>query len=304
MSIKLWKRSPLAGPVLRVLCVLAALQLAASVWTWQRARASLGEAMLSLGAQLMLYANARSQSPPRELVLNGLGLHMSTGTSSDPPATVLAAFAAMCKTRAGNLARSWAAPSTARAAEGREVGLLDGVLRVGDDTRGALACFDVGTPELSLEEFVGRAQRVAETGDFAQLGALRYVSVEGSASGSFFVATFSEGPLSLAKAFPAAGDAPGRDPELVPRPASARRILSAFSPGRDESANVYVSPDQSVEQLARFYRAQLPQRGFKLLPGPESSSGDAFIAEREGRVVAFSFSKTPEGRGAVTISAL
>lgn len=291
-------------PLGRVLCLLLFLQLSASAFSLHRAKANLGEVMLSLGAQLMLYANARSQSAPRQILVNGLSLHLSTGTSADPPRRVLDAFAAMCKQRAGHLLRRLAARDLVRRGLDSELGLLDGVLRVGDDRRGALACFDVGTPELSLEELVERAERVAETGDFSALGALRYVSVEGTPEGSFFVASWSEGSLRLSQAFPAQGDAPGRDPDGVPRPPRARRILSASERGRSEHVGVYVSQARS-DELARFYRTELAARGFALLEakGQRTTRHD-FMADRAGRTFAFSFSKTPAGAGVVTISSL
>jgi hypothetical protein len=282
------------------------MQLICSAWALHRARANVGEVMLSLGAQLMLYANARTQTPPRQLVLNGLALQVSTGTSRDAPQTVLDAFAAMCKQRAGQLRATLAAPLARGGAIDSDMGLLDGVLRVGNETRGALACLDVGTRELSLEEWVERAKRVAETGDFAQLGALRYVSVQGSEHGSFFVATWSEGSLALAHAFPARGDVPGRDLELVPRPGGARRILSAWESGRTEATNVYLAQRQTPAQLEAFYRRELRRRNFSLLDAgtPRSTTIGGLIAEQAGRLVAFSFSKTPAGEGVVTISSL
>src|SRR5690606_14714727 len=132
-----------AAPYLRVALALLLLQLGFSAWALRAARASVGEVMLTLGAQLMLYKNARTQSAPRQLVLNGLELDLSTGTSSDPPRAVLDQFAVMCKSRAGHVGQQFDALRGRLAQEGADLGLLDGVLRAGDERRGVVACLDV-----------------------------------------------------------------------------------------------------------------------------------------------------------------
>jgi hypothetical protein len=306
MLIRLLKLRSMVWPCLRVLGVLAVLQAGLSAWSLHKARASLDEVILSLGAQLMLYKNARKQSPPRSLVLNGLALQLSTGTSGDPPHAILDQFASMCRARAGKLGRQFPEAQKLLKKQGGEPGLLDGVLRAGDHRRGAVACLDVGTQQLSIQEFVARMARVAESGDFAQLGALRYVTVEGDESGSAFVALWSEDALRLGQAFPEHGDAPGADFDFVPRPAHARRILSAWENQSAQGINVYLTQAAEPEALETYYRHELSRRGFKLLnpSGTKGAKLRGLVAERQGHSVAFSFSKTPEGEGLVSIEPL
>ena len=76
--------------------------------------------------------------------------------------------------------------------------------------------------------------------------------------GSRVVTLWSEGSLDLGRMFPAAGDAPGTDSSVVPRPAGSRRTLSASVEGFPAAIRIYesaASPDELVASAGAALRA-------------------------------------------------
>lgn len=67
------------------------------------------------------------------------------------------------------------------------------------------------------------------------------------------------------KEFPVHGDAPGRDPDGVPRPSGSTRILATEAKQADATFNVYRSSAKSAAVIAKEYSATLSRAGFTIV---------------------------------------
>jgi hypothetical protein len=247
----------------RTAWMLALASLPAALSLWQgRARAN--ERILDAGAELLAYARASELDGSRTLVVNGLPVHVLSGSTADPVSVLLDTFQARCRRASGGLdrvprdmprSRRW--PRIAERA-------LDPVLRHDDPSGGYVGCLDLGRAVLPAEQLVDRVRRFLESGDVSEVGDVRFAWAFRSDSGTHYIAVYTDGPMPLAKLFPVHGDAPGTDVVGMPRPSRARRVLSAFQ--RDASPMVasYES-ELSPEASVRAFRAQLARAGSTLV---------------------------------------
>lgn len=296
-------RSRLQG-ALRVAALLVVVALGALLWTWQRAHAYGERVLTEVGEHMMRYAGARQQSAPEELTLNGSHFLLSTGSVEAPVDEVLDVFHAKCNRRNGQLHDQWAEVAEARGVEHTHYNsLLDGVFRGSDGQRGVLACLETGPARLSPELLLARARRALDTGDLAQLGGLRYVFVTpGSSHGvSVFVAVWSEGPVNFRSMFPSHGDAPGADPEGIPRPPNTRRVIASAPEGHAASLHVYSSTELHRDDLRAFYATELPKAGFKLY----RDKPELLVAVDGPRTLTLSLKDDPKsGKGIATLASI
>jgi hypothetical protein len=284
-------RRRLIGLLRAALCVglLAALVLGLALRT---ARAEVNEKLLGFGAELAAWQSARLHSTPRRLSLNGLELGVVTASSAEGVRASLDRFHTLCKRRGG-----LAVPAALR---DRFPAGLDGVLRQDADEEGFLACLDSGAP-LEFEELVRRLEAFADTGDLQALGELRYVFARRSGETTTLLVFWSEGSAPLAQLFPSQGDAPGRDPEGVPRAPGSRRLLSAAEHGAPYSAAVYAIEGQSPEALGAWYREAFEAQGWSLSSGSDPS---VLVVRRAERTVLVKVAPARDGRLFVTVSEL
>jgi hypothetical protein len=219
---------------------------------------------------MMRYDQARAQDAPRQLVVNGQTIHLSSGNAARSLTTVLDFFEARCADVDGAIVeqteaaiREYGRPASVPAGDTSPV-LRDE--RVG---RGFVACLDLGAQSLSPTEIAARLRRYNASGDVHDIGDVRYVFAEGDARSTHFVAMWSEGSFNLRQMVPAdGGDAPGTDPADAPRPAGARRALHAFERGQSESITVYWS-ERTDSELEEHYRSSLPRHGWSLVEHPD-----------------------------------
>lgn len=275
---------------------LSLVWVVAALFAARAARADLDEAMIGFGAETMRLAEAREQSAPTELSINGARMLVSSGMDDRSVSEVLDVFEARCRALDGDFAAQ-----LEQAGESIPEGgdWLDGTIRQGDDERAYVACLDLGQSGLDPAGLLARVQRFLDTGDLAEIGELRYVFAERAEHGTHFVAYWTEGAFPLRAMFPSEGDAPGRDVEGVARPPGARRVLSATAAGEPYSLTVYAGASMGVEALESFYRTSLVEQGFRLL---EAEPGEAYevdgdrglVVEREGRIVTLVVADHPE----------
>lgn len=291
---------------LRVSAWLALVSLAALAWTWQRAHAY-GERMLNqLGEHMLRYGQALHQTSPEELNINGSRFLLSTGSAEASVDEVLNDFHAKCNLRNGQLHDQWAEVAAARGVEVSHYNynsLLDGVFRGTDGRRGVLACLETGPARLSPELLLERGRRAIQTGDLSQLGGLRYVFVTpgSSPSLSVFVALWSEGPVNIRTMFPSQGDAPGEDPEGVPRPAPTARVIATQPKGHAASLHVYTSSTLHRDELRAFYAKELPKAGFTLY----SDKPELLVAVAGRRTLTLTLRDDPKsGKGIATLATI
>lgn len=262
-------------------------------WVYRSARAQMSESLMDFGVQMMAYEGATHQDAPRQLVVNGQTIHLSSGTTTDDPMQVLSVFEERCASWDGDLGAQVAQ------LEMEEEGSQVPVLRADDGRTGYVACIDLGAQSIDLAEFGDRLARFGSTGDVSEIGEARYVFVEPTRHGAHFVAVWTAGEFNVDRMFPEEGDAPGRDVSGVSRPPASRRVLSGFERGLPHTMTVYASPSAD-DELERFYRDDLEANGWTLVPlatERTSAAPRTLIAERGERMVTLVLLPDAEGGG-------
>jgi hypothetical protein len=266
------------------LCLLAIVAVLVA-GCLRSAHAHLGETLLTFGDQLGKWQGMKANSGPRRLYVNGLALGLITLSTNLDVSHALDRFQDLCRKRGG-----LAVPSPLGNKLGANTHIFDGSFRQESAAQGVLACLDSGHP-LTLSELTERLTRLRDTGDLGALGDLRYVLARRSGATTSLLVFWTEGSVPLFQLFPKTGDAPGRDPNDVPRPPSGQRTLSAAEQGAPYALTLYRMPNQTPDQLRQWYRRELETSGWHVR---EDSSVSSLHAQRPGRslLVAFSGAKT------------
>jgi hypothetical protein len=269
------RRSRAAG-AFRAALLLAALVTASLTSFLHAARAQVGEQLSRFGSELMAWREARANGAPRRLFVNGLEIRLTTLSTPLPVHEALGRFHRVCEERGGIERSTWL---DGRPALASALPALDGVFSWESDVEGVTACLDTGRP-LAIDELLGRTPRFAKTGDLSALGELRYVVARRSGRTTTLLVIWTEGTVPLLRAFPPQGDAPGKDPENVPRPGAGRRVLSAAELGEPYSLTSYVVVGATPEGLSQWYERELTRAGWVVTRGP-----GALIARQGDRVL-------------------
>lgn len=302
-----WRR--VGKSVLRVGLVIAVIGVVAGGWVYHSATAQVNETLMGLGAQMMAYEHASHQDAPRELVVNGQTLHLSSGTTSRTTTEVLDFFEGRCADADGDLALSMQRLLSDHPDVGGEVPNTPTIRR--DDGRvGYVACIDVGRSSIDVSELAQRIGRFGATGNVGEIGDARYVFAEqAERSGqvaTHFVAMWTEGEFNVDRMFPEGGDAPGNDVDGVSRPPRARRVLQGAERGMPQSMTVYASAE-SEASLEAFYRRDLARNGWTILPldmsNRPANAPATLVAEREQRMVTVMFQPDRGGTTAAIFDA-
>src|SRR5262249_10562784 len=107
-----------------------------------------------------------------------------------------------------------------------------------------------------------RLKAFVKTGDFGEMGKLRYVMAKKTPKGrTHAVVAWTDGSFNVKRMFPKEGDTPGSDPDDAPRPANAKRILTAGVEGAPYGVRVYDAAGTPAEVLAVFDGA-MPKNGW------------------------------------------
>jgi hypothetical protein len=297
------RRSKLdAHGLARVATLLGFVWIAAMVAGVSIVHAETDETLLGLGRDLMRYEGARSESPSHALRLNGARIHLASGMSDDPVATVLDEFELRCRAHDGGLAAQVEALYAPRGVEIPR-SLIDGTLRESDAARGFVACLDTRASVISPEDAIAALERFVATHDIAELGDIRYAYAESTEHGTHYVTIASEGALDLDVLFPEVGDVPGNDVPGVPRPVGARRVLAAWEEGAPYGLTLYAGAEGEPEAIVDRMRRGLRRDGFTVIEneyGDEGAAasaidGTAIVAERADRMVVVSVARNSEG---------
>ena len=259
------------------------------------AHARLGEALLGFGDQLVKLQDLRANSAPRQLNINGLSLGVLTLSTDLAVPAALDRFQSLCRQRGG-----LQVPPALAARLGPARSAFDATFRQEGQGEGVLACIDSGYP-LSVEQLTERLAAMHDTGDLAALGELRYVFARRSGTTTTLLVFWTDGSAPLLKLFPPTGDAPGRDPQNVPRPEVSRRILSATEHGALYHLTLYKAGDQSPKALANWYRGALEAGGWHVAPGGAPAS---LRAQRLGRNILVACSPAKDGGAVATVAEL
>lgn len=167
------------------------------------------------------------------------------------------------------------------------------------DGTGHLACF-ASSPEGSSRSLLARAREFAQSGDLSRLGDALYVVAKPDTKPGFthVISVWTEGKFDLAAMFSNSGDAPGTDPQMVPRPPNSVRIVSAKVVERPYALHLYTTQESSRDVL-EFYVRELKKRGFYALEAQEGIASRGFTKDGAGVIV--STSSTASGRVCVSL---
>ncbi len=221
--------------------------------------------------------------------LNGAELHRSSSHTDQSPSEVLQRYESYCRespSLLGRAMRDIPATLSDRAVLPSESPLRVAVVRDEKEDRGMVACF-VEDPDVSAEALGASLVAFAETGDLSKLGRFRYAFAERSTSargGTHVVTFWSDGELNVGKMFPAAGDAPGTDSSIAPRPEGSRRTFSASVEGYPGAVRVYeCSARRAV--IEKMYDETLVAKGFTRVAAKSAKRGVAYVDAGNAEVV-------------------
>ncbi len=227
------------------------------------------ESFLELGSGLVQLDRAVPHQGPRIVELNGARLHFATSSSDEKVEAVIARAQDAC---------------------GPE---KDKALKGSDGSRGFVACF-VPAPGAAGPE-VGEVREVVPP-------TYRYVYAQPGSEKTVVITVEADGQVELKKLFPEEGDAPGSDAPGVPRPPDARRTLTAREEGSPQQMTLYVTKDKNPAELEAWYRARLPDHGWRPLEGGRRTGGPrVLVAGRKGTLAALVFDKDESGGASVAI---
>lgn len=290
---RVWKR------IGQAVLIVAFVGTCAGGWMYHRAEAQMSAELVELGEHMMVYADARRQDAPRDLVLNGQIIRFSSGTTPHSADEVLDYYEARCAEVDGQLQQQMQDLADAHPEAAGEMPDRPSMRR-DDGERGYVTCLDMGPDEVSVTELVDRLGRYGETGDVYELGEIRYVFAEEAEidgqTQTHFVAMWSQGSFNVNRMFPEDGDVPGDDVPGLARPDDSRRVLSGFERGVPHTLTVYETRMDETE-LATFYRSSLRDAGFELVSQPDQvldpASPRMFVAEQGERMVTVVFQDNP-----------
>lgn len=310
MLQKLRRLKDLAPKIARLSAFITVLWLAGIGVMVLQARAQMTENLMDFGVHMMRYAEVNRQDAARSLWLNGQEMKFSTGTTTHSVDQVLDFYEAKCVEHSGRMHEQFAELQRLRGESitDADTSALDGVLRHEDDTRGFVACLDMGEESVELAEINRRLQEFQETGDLSRIGHLRYAYASRSprAQNTHLVTFWTEGSLDVYEMFPETGDAPGNDIRDIPRPPGGRRILAAWEEGHPESMLVYGECSRRKEGLLGFYRESLAEQGWTVLENEamqrqQPEDARMVVAEKADRMVTLILTDDEQGRGVTTV---
>lgn len=261
------------------------------------AQAYVDELARDVGGEMLRYSGADQLDAQRTLVVNGLRIRLGSGGTRSTPRAVLDEFHARCRQRGV----AFDAPLSAQAAgAARRLPFagalpLDGVLRLDDGERGYVACLDSAGRRFSPDELLQRTRRFLADGDLSHLGELRFAMAERHGARTSYLAMWTEGAFPLGRAFPASGDAPGRDPAGVPRVAGTRRILSAWQADAAPMVAIYRAAATTTHALADRYRRSLESAGARV--ETTGRDADSIVASHGAQWFLIAF--VPDGSDAI-----
>lgn len=267
---------------LRVATLLLAVGLSACCVLGMQAQARANELIARAGEQMLTYAHAQHRDGARTLLVNGVPLHLLSGSTPDSVAGLLDFMHVRCRDAGGRFEEQFRQASRGRLPRiaGDTRVPLDGVLRLDDERGGYLACLDLGGTRVAPEELLRRVRAFLATGNLAEVGDLRFIWARRSGKTTSYVAVFTEGPVPLLSMFPAHADAPGLDLPELPRPTHSQRLLSTW---QEDQAPMLVSY-RIAAPLATAeadFRALLVQHGYAIRKqDPRAQGSRAWLAGR------------------------
>jgi hypothetical protein len=282
--------------LLRVLGLALTLLTVTVAITAKRAEARITEVLHGFGEQLAQLHELSSHSVPRKLFVNGLELGVVSASTTLPVGEALNRFQSLCH-GVSELNVPAAVRQKLEASSSLEHLKKATVLREETDHEGFVACLDTQEP-IDGAALLGRLQAFRRTQDLKSLGQLRYALVRRRGDTTTLIVFWTEGEAILTEQFKKGQDAPGRDLSDVPRPADAKRILSAFEQGQPYGLALYRIEGKHVADVRDAYEAALRQAGWLL---EKDSPGGIVRASKGERVLVV---RAKAGRGGQVLVSL
>ena len=288
-AAKLAKRPSLLAAFTMLLAVAAATSLGSFV---DDASAAIDETALRLGSEVLAFPGVTS-GESRALRINGTDFHYRVASVAMPLSEAWAHYASVCSSR---LAAATTLEPLVRAIAVR-----------GASSKGQayVACLDLHRAD--LPSLARLAQKVVETRDLSHLGALRYVYArrdEADPVKTLLFSMWTDGPLDLRGFVLSPGeDAPGDDPQHVPRPSGSHRILSLEQ--TSERLAVYRVPSTTPESEADWFGERFRSSGWQVVRSrgePHVDTGGPLLvfAERDSVTASVVLSRASDGSTLVT----
>jgi len=231
-------------------------------WMAREVSAELSERALSIGRTIESWRDPAAGTST--IRLNGARITLTSVSSDDGVVTILDRFTGMCARNSGGMHEELHAMIARGAQIPEHVAEHFGVFRAQDGERqGTAACF-ARDADGGMSALLERVSRLAETGDLAALGQLRYVFAHRrkGASTTHVLTLISHDSLPIEQIFPASGDVRGPDLVQDVRPDQARRLVSAELEGTSQRA-VFYEAQVDAEAALQSYDEALPARGYQ-----------------------------------------
>ncbi len=250
-------------PWVRLAAFLTAVSALILVVGLRRVRADILEAGLVFGDALDGLGDVLPK--PYIVRFNGQQAFVAAVTLDEAPGVALDRMEGLCRAHDGGLLDAIAVaaskagfvpPTMAVAAP------VPGLLRKETARGGFVGCLGQDH-HLGFAEVSERLGRVANDGNLAHLGHLRFASVRRTASGrTHLVVVWTSGSLIPREAFPANADAPGTDVAGVGKPDGSRRVLAASIDGAPYGVRVYAAHELNPDACFAQFEAKLVSGGF------------------------------------------
>jgi len=252
-----------ARRTLRLTAYLVCVCLASAALAARAAYAKANEAALEFGEQLSGLEDLTQGA--NVVLVNGERFHRVIAFVDDSVGSVLDRIQKECETTPGLLGQvaTEAARSHPKALDKYPLSphLLRGIIRHEEERRGMVACF-TDSKSSGLAGLADAAKRFAKSSNLGEFGHFRYAFARRTDEGATQVTTlWADTELNLSTMFPANGDAAGADSEVLPRPATSRRVLAASVEGVPYALRLYDTADGAAS-VQRFYEDWLRKHGW------------------------------------------
>jgi hypothetical protein len=267
-------------PFLRVVLFIVLAAALTCIFLLRGAHAQLDGVLLGLGSRVMAFPTS-PVTESRTIRINGVEVELRTEIVDAPLSQVLAHYRDVCAT-----------PRSAPSGFGPLIASL--ATRSGSTDRdGYVVCVETGVGD--FETLTERLVAFSDTRNLADLGPIRYAYASRTAKRperqTFLLTMWADASINLRDLLPIdEGDARGTDPEAIPRPPGARRILSAAEASAPSGVYVYLTEAEGPAETISVYRRQLSARGWRIIernPGESTQlNGMHFLsAEDDGRTL-------------------
>lgn len=271
------KKYPRLSGALRVASFFGALQLALTLALLPTARAKGEQAVKHAGLSLLRQLGPEVLGEPDVARINGQRMLVASKLTPLGIPDALARFEGHCREQSGTGGFGAALGKLPEAELGPAMSrrLLDPASwltarEMNDDGKsGQLVCMARPNAAGGIQGLMNDIGTFFETGDLASLGHARYVVArrDEASNKTFLVAMWTEGSFSIVDMFPEAGDAPGSDSSVAPRPPGGKRVFTGELEGKPYAIRMY-DTQRTPEEMRAFYQQEMPKRGWSLQPLP------------------------------------